>query len=291
MSDAPDNDRGLDQSAMAEATNGSMTSGSMLPFCLAAVVAICMLYGGFKWWQVSRYEEALAEGASPAIAPLPLDDFTLEERGGQPFHSANMRGKVWVASYFFASCIGPCRILNGNIQELTHYPDLADVTWVSITCDPDNDSLEVLKQYADQYQADPRRWLFCRADLDYLKGVAQGMNLALFIKTHSDHLVVVDRAGKIHAMFDGTSKRECQQLRAMLHECLAEPPPTSTENGAAGAAEDVGEPAVPRAEPADSTAVEKGADSVNTSAIRKFVEPAIECCEDDLLQPTSRNGT
>ena len=80
-----------------------------------------------------------------------------------------MRGRVWVASYFFTSCPGQCLRLNANLQVLNADPKLKDVTWVSISCDPDTDTLEALRVYADRFQADPKRWLFCRADLDYVK--------------------------------------------------------------------------------------------------------------------------
>lgn len=240
--------------------------GSALPFAFAAVIFVFMAFGGWKWWQVRQFETSRAVGVPVSIAPLPLDSFELDERGGQPFRSAEMRGRVWVVSYFFASCIGPCRILNGNIQELTSYPDLADATFVSITCDPDNDTVDVLKQYAELYHADPKRWLFCRSDLDYLKRVARGMNLALFLKTHSDHMVVIDRAGTIRGMFDGTSKYQCQQLRTLLHECLAEQPPKK------------------------ETAVEDTTAPPTTSATSAapLYDPTVECCDDDpaLLQQT-----
>ena len=109
----------------------------------------------------------------------PLTEFELTERSGKPFRSADMRGKVWVATYFFTTCPGNCLRLNQNIQLMHNMPELKDVTWVSITCDPDNDTLEALRDYADRWQADPKRWLFCRADLDYTQRVAHGMNLYL----------------------------------------------------------------------------------------------------------------
>jgi protein SCO1/2 len=254
--------------AEPQATDGRAT-GAMLPFVLSGAILVAMVYGGWKWWQVRQFEAARSMGTPVVVSPLPLSDFELEERGGQSFRSAEMRGKVWVASYFFASCIGPCRILNGNIQELTSQPDLADVTWVSITCDPDNDTVEVLKQYANQYHADPKRWLFCRADLDYLKRVARGMNLALFMKQHSDHLVVVDRAGTIRGMFDGTSTYQCQQLRTLLHECLAEAPPQAGIE----------------VKQLDET-ISPPAAAASTS-----VDPALECHDDEPTQPANRSGT
>jgi cytochrome oxidase Cu insertion factor (SCO1/SenC/PrrC family) len=146
-----------------------------------------------------------------------------------------MRGKVWVATYFFTSCPGNCIRLNKNIQLMQSLPDLQDITWVSITCDPDNDTVEVLRKYADHWQADAKRWLFCRADMEYTQRVARGMNLYLGRQTHKDYAVVVDKSGKIRGMFDATSKMDCQRLQTMLKQCVAEESPQ--QEVAAGSAD------------------------------------------------------
>ena len=153
--------------------------GSILPHVLAVAILVFITFGAFKWWQVRTAEQSRGEAiASTQVGP-PLTEFELTDRSGEPFRTADMKGKVWVASYFFSSCPGSCIRLNENIKFLHNMPELKDVTWVSITCDPDNDTTAVLKKYADQWQADPDRWLFTRADLDYTKGVAKGMNIYL----------------------------------------------------------------------------------------------------------------
>jgi cytochrome oxidase Cu insertion factor (SCO1/SenC/PrrC family) len=101
-------------------------------------------------------------------------------------------------------------------------PELHDVTWVSITCDPDNDTLEALRTYADNWHADRERWLFCRADMAYTQRVARGMDLYLGRKTHQDYAIVVDKSGKIRGMFDATSKNDCQRLQSMLQQCVTQ---------------------------------------------------------------------
>ncbi len=113
-----------------------------------------------------------------------------------------------------------------SIQLQQNLPDVKDVTWVSMTCDPDNDTLEVLRSHADRLVADPSRWLFCRADLDYMKRVALGMSVHLSYKGHQDHLVVIDKAGKVRGYFDGTSTEECKQMHGLLLKCLAEKAPS-----------------------------------------------------------------
>jgi cytochrome oxidase Cu insertion factor (SCO1/SenC/PrrC family) len=208
-------------------------TGTAVPYFLALAVFVAMAYGAWKWWQVRQFElnrgQAIAEGM---VGP-PLTEFELTERSGNPFRTADMRGKVWVATYFFTSCPGNCIRLNKNIQLMHDMPELQDVTWVSITCDPDNDTVEALRDYADRWQADPNRWLFCRADLDYTRRVARGMNLYLGRKTHQDYAIVVDKWGTVRGMFDATSKSDCQRLRALLVQCVEEEsPPESAATGA-----------------------------------------------------------
>lgn len=136
-----------------------------------------------------------------------------------------MKGKVWVATYFFTTCPGNCIRLNQNIQLMNSLPELKDMTWVSISCDPDTDNLAELRKYADRWQADPQRWLFCRAPLDYTQRVALGMNVALMRKGHQDYAIVVDKAGKVRGMFDATSRIDCERLHTMLLALQKEEPP------------------------------------------------------------------
>jgi protein SCO1 len=217
-------ERHADSNHAAEQT-GPSPSSSALPFVLAIAVAIGAAYGGFKWWQVQKFEAGRGEAMSLAAVGPPLTEFELAERNGDTFRSADMRGKVWVVTYFYASCPGQCIRLNQNIKLMHNLPELKDVTWVSITCDPDNDTLAVLRDYANRWQADPKRWLFCRADLPYIKRIGLGMNLDIYRQSHKDYAIVIDKAGKIRGMYDGTSRADCERLDTRLQECLEEAAP------------------------------------------------------------------
>jgi cytochrome oxidase Cu insertion factor (SCO1/SenC/PrrC family) len=211
----------------AATESAAPASGSALPFVLAAAVLAAMAYGGWKWWQVEQFEAGRGQSIREDLVGEPLEDFELIERSGKPFRSADMRGRVWVATYFFTTCPGRCIVLNRNIQRMHSLAELNDVTWVSITCDPDTDTLEALRRYADHWKADPERWLFCREKLDYTRRVALGMNLSLSRQGHQDYAVVFDKAGKMRAMFEATSTRECEKLRSKLLELLEEDAPQS----------------------------------------------------------------
>jgi cytochrome oxidase Cu insertion factor (SCO1/SenC/PrrC family) len=236
MNEQVQSDLPRQQSAAAQTPD---VAGSAVPYILCFTVLIGMLYGGWKWWQVSEFQAAKENAIPRNVIGPPLTEFELTERSGKPFRSLDMRGRVWVASYFFTSCPGQCLRLNANIQVLEKTPELKDVTWVSITCDPDNDTLEALRAYADRWQADPERWLFCRADFEYIQRVAQGMKVYLAYKDHQDYAIVIDKSGKTRGMFDATSETQCVRMKKLLLECLAEEPPP--------------EPAVEKADAADAT--------------------------------------
>jgi protein SCO1/2 len=200
-------------------------NNSTLPYWLSLMVLIVASYGGWKWYQVQQFEANREVGGVRFDGP-PLEEFELTERSGQPFRSADLKGKVWVTSFFFASCAGQCPRLNANIKLLHDDPELKDVTWVSITVDPDNDTPHVLQEYAKRYQADPERWLFCRGEFGYIKRVGEDiMKMEVTWRGHKDYAIVIDRAGKVRGMFDATSINQSKKLRVLLLECLSDEAP------------------------------------------------------------------
>src|SRR5690349_18907102 len=140
-------------------------NNSTLPYWLTFAVLLAALYGGFKWYQVERYHAggSAAYGEEKLDLP-PLTDFELTERSGKTFRSPDMKGKVWVVSFFFSSCSGTCWRLTAGAAELSGRPEAKGGRFVSSTVDPVTDTLPKLREYADRHHADPDRWLCCRAD-------------------------------------------------------------------------------------------------------------------------------
>jgi len=197
-------------------------NNSTLPYWLSFMVLLTASYGGWKWYQVQQFEQGREVGGVAYSGP-PLDHFELTERSGEPFRSEDMKGRVWVTTLFFSTCPGSCPRLNSNIKYLNSLEELEEVTWVSITVDPDTDTLPVLQKYADSYNADPERWLFCRGELDYVKRIGEGvLQMPVSWRGHTDYAVVFDKTGKVRGMYNATSTRETKKLQLLLLECLAE---------------------------------------------------------------------
>src|SRR5438445_2528524 len=98
-----------------------------------------------------------------------VGDFSLTERNGQTVSRSDLAGKVWVAAFIFTRCAGPCGQVTGTMAHLQHDLDgTKGVVLVSFTVDPEFDRPEILRNYADRFKADPRRWLFLTGEREQI---------------------------------------------------------------------------------------------------------------------------
>lgn len=197
-------------------------TNSALPYWLALAVVVAALYGGFKVYQVEQKRREAAIAAEELSLP-PLTDFELTKSDGTPFRSADMKGKVWIASYFFSTCPGSCKRLNQNIKHLSSLDEIADADWVSITVDPATDTLPVLAAKAKELNADPERWYFCRGEFDDVRRIAHDyMHVGgVSLKGHNDYAVIIDKQGEIAGMFNAVSTSDSKKGLEIIKRELA----------------------------------------------------------------------
>jgi cytochrome oxidase Cu insertion factor (SCO1/SenC/PrrC family) len=149
--------------------------------------------------------------------------FKLTRENGKEFDSKSMLGKVWVASYFFCNCPGPCYRLNQALAAIQAEPDFNDVQFVSITCDPDNDTPDELREYAKRFSADPKRWTFLTgAEKELIKVGNGSFAVPVASKTHSELAVVLDRNSTIRGYFHLTDEDDVKAIRKRLLHLLKE---------------------------------------------------------------------
>jgi len=166
----------------------------------------------------------LAQGSLQKLYPVPEFDFIGQD--GQPFGKAQLDGKIWVADVFFTSCAGPCPVLTKNLSELAKYYEPASgVRFVSFTVDPQTDTPQVLSAYAQRYEADHAEWTFVTGDGKQLETfAATGLKLGSGDTPliHSEHLVLIDRAGYVRGYFTGTDPAEVTRLKQSIDTLLQE---------------------------------------------------------------------
>ncbi len=150
--------------------------------------------------------------------PLPtlgqVGDFALIDQQARTVSAASLRGKVWVAAFFFTRCPTICPRITKRMRALQVATSDAKppLSLISFSVDPDNDTPAVLLEYAKRYGADLQTWSFLTGDLAVVKRtVVDGFKLALDGKPdpnaenggiiHGSHLVLVDKTLTIRGYY------------------------------------------------------------------------------------------
>jgi cytochrome oxidase Cu insertion factor (SCO1/SenC/PrrC family) len=171
-----------------------------------------------------------------AIAEVP--EFSLIDQAGERVTRDALAGKVWVASFVFTRCAGPCPIMTGKMSSLQKTIGDPRVNFVSVSVDPEYDTPAVLEQYAKKFHADESRWHFLTApkgDKEAVFALARGMLISALPAQgndpiiHSEKFVLVDSAGKIRKYYDSNDAADLERLmsdiKTLAGEARAAPPP------------------------------------------------------------------
>lgn len=144
--------------------------------------------------------------------------FHAVDQNNNTFSSDKLKGKVWLASYFFTTCETVCPILNAHTKRLQEEFGSA-VTFVSITTDPETDTIARLKEYATAIGAKDTIWYMLRMPEQQMREVAERGFKLMKPETpemHSTRYVLVDKDMNIRDYFDSEDSAEMNRLRTTL---------------------------------------------------------------------------
>ena len=160
-------------------------------------------------------EKANASHEIPIIKKVPNFKFT--NQNGDIFSHNELNDKITVLDFFFTNCPGPCPIMTYNMKSL--YNDFSssdDVQFVSITVDPENDNIKVLKNYADINGINDQRWQLLTSELSKIKSLKRD-GFMLYAdelpQGHAIKFILIDEHGNIRKYFDGTDEGSLSILK------------------------------------------------------------------------------
>ena len=181
---------------------------------------------------------------TPPGAPkilLSLPDFELVDQQGQPFGTNQLRGRIWIANFFFTRCQTTCPIQTAKLaqfqRQAKNWPDWNRVRLVSLSVDPGHDTPTVLAEYARGYQADPAQWKFLTGPREALWKLSRdGFKLPVAddpqgqeLITHSPRFILVDAEGQVRGFYDSQKDRDIRQMTIDLRYLLEATPDPETK--------------------------------------------------------------
>lgn len=146
--------------------------------------------------------QAMSSGGGTRDAQTWFTDTVLKDQNGRElrFYSDVLKDKVVMLNVIFTHCNDACPLITRKLREVRDAmgPELAgQVTFVSISSDPLNDTPEALKVFAQKQGVEAPNWLFLtgdKANVDLVLG-----RLGQFLPSpeqHSTQLIAGDVAGK-----------------------------------------------------------------------------------------------
>ena len=151
-----------------------------------------------------------------------LSRFELTERSGELVKSEELLGSPYIVSFFFARCPSVCPQQNQKLAELQKKFKGQDIRLIAITVDPENDTPEVLREYAARFAADKDQWLFLTGDLLYIRRVGAEIYQQPIDKgAHTERFILVDRKGEIDGIYTWSEPKQYEKLVERIEEILA----------------------------------------------------------------------
>ena len=151
-----------------------------------------------------------------------LTKWVLTERSGKQVGTEELAGQPFVAGFFFTTCPGVCPRQNAKVKELQDEFKGQAVRFLSISCDPEVDTPEVLVDYAKRFDADPEQWLFLTGDMKYIKRVGvEFFRLPVRRKFHANKFALFDKDGEPVGMYDWEEEKQWTTLREDIGKIIA----------------------------------------------------------------------
>ena len=155
--------------------------------------------------RIAREVEELAVGDE-------LPDYRFTDHLGQPVHLQQFRGGVLAITFSFTRCPYPtyCPLMSKNFETaqnlLLKHPG-APANWrlLTLSIDPEYDTPERLKSYAQTYNCDSNHWSFLTGTLVDVTAIAEQLGLMFWREpggsiNHNLRTAVFDARGRLRAV-------------------------------------------------------------------------------------------
>jgi len=148
-----------------------------------------------------------------------LDDFHLTDENGKPVSFENLENKIFVVNFFYTHCPTVCNTINGYMDSLArNFEKEKSVRFLSITVDPQNDSVAALKKYSEQFANHGPKWMFLTGDTSTIYNLARKGLLVNAVDAgngnyiYSDKMILIDSHKRIRGYYSGASFTDVTRL-------------------------------------------------------------------------------
>lgn len=164
-----------------------------------------------------------------------IGEFSFTDQTNNTFGLKDVKGKVFVAEYFFTTCGTICPRMTAQMERVhKKFKNNDQFEILSFTVDPETDTVERMAEYAEMHHADYQQWHFLTGTREELYRIARRYFFILkpaaaanqgdvgsdFI--HTNNFVLIDKQQRIRGYYDGTNPKEVDELMTDISRLLEE---------------------------------------------------------------------
>lgn len=161
-----------------------------------------------------------------------IGSFELANQFGETVSSADVAGRIYVASFFFSTCPGICPAIRSKLSQVqAHFANDSELLILSHSIRPEIDTPEILRAYAESNNVVGERWHLLTGERQALYHLARNSYFANedlgevqsnddFL--HTESLLLIDRNGRIRGVYNGLSTSSVGHLIADIEQLLAD---------------------------------------------------------------------
>ncbi|NOT50964.1 MAG: SCO family protein [Chitinophagaceae bacterium] len=158
-----------------------------------------------------------------------VSDFSLRNQENKPVSWDSLKGKIIVADFFFTRCPTICPGLTNNMKRLAESIHNGErvgdrtnkrIHFLSFSIDPERDSVQKLKQWADRFQINPETWWLLTGkkneiydliikEMKVLAEDGHGVDTSFI---HTDHFVLIDSNRYVRGYYHGLDSASLAKL-------------------------------------------------------------------------------
>jgi len=140
--------------------------------------------------------------------PKKVPSFSFTDQNGNTVTNKDYEGKVYVLEFFFTTCPTICPRMNRNLVQIQEeFKEFDDFGVASFTINPEHDTVEVLKAYAENYKITNPNWHLMTGNEEQIYKLAnEGFNLYTAKDDeaeggfeHSGNFALIDKNGFIRS--------------------------------------------------------------------------------------------
>lgn len=160
-----------------------------------------------------------------------IPSFTYVNQDSTIVTSKSMKGKVWVADFFFSTCPTICPTMTTQMKRLQAMTkDLeSEIQFISFSINPTYDQPSILRRYMKHHGIEANNWQFLTGDEaethelginSFLVHVATSDEEESGGYAHSPAFTLVDKEGIVRGVYVGTDTQDVDRLEKDLRKLL-----------------------------------------------------------------------